>query len=211
MNTQWYFYLIQAGEHGPVKLGITERLPKRLIGHQVSNPDVLKILCKIPCEDREHASIIERNFAGATRDYLTAANNEWRLPSIKDLAVFADPLSAEPQCSRGHLWPEELTLRENREGLPMCPICATENHLKSHTKCKGKYRAQNRIAAAMKREQYPEQAKANSQRGYAKFRDRYQNDPVFREKQQEYQRQWKAKNRDKANAYGRKYYHAAKA
>ena len=141
MNTQWYFYLIQAGEHGPVKFGITQNMATRMVTHQTASPEILRILYQLACADRTHAAIIERNFAGATKVYATLADNEWRLPMVKETSEFADPQSSAAQCSYGHLWPDDSYIRENGSALPICKRCLQQIKKRNLYKERDRYRA----------------------------------------------------------------------
>ena len=115
MNTQWYFYLIQAGEHGPVKFGITQNMATRMVTHQTASPEILRILYQLACADRTHAAIIERNFAGVTKVYATLADNEWRLPLVLETEAANNPEGVPDQCIYGH--------RRSEPGLKLCSKC----------------------------------------------------------------------------------------
>ena len=145
-NPRWYFYLIQAGENGSVKFGITQNMPARMESAQTGNPEILRKLCVVPCNNREQANRLERNFAGATRTYATLADNEWRLPLVLETEAANNPEGVPDQCIYGH--------RRSEPGFKLC------------SKCNAYAKRQNRAAKRMQGSGYATHVRERNRRYY---------------------------------------------
>ena len=206
MDTQWYFYLIQMGEAGPVKYGITKDWVRRMSSHCGSNPEPLNVLAKIACDSKRDARIIERNFAGATFSYATPANNEWRTADVLNTQAVCDPFDITDQCTRGHSMQTDGDVyyyeRRSVDQLPMCRICMSDQGKRNNVKRKkmrkhdplyaDKTRTYGRKAGERFRTNNREVCRAKSRKWNNAYYERMRTDPAFNIERNRIRREKKA-------------------
>lgn len=59
---EMYVYFMRAGEDGPIKIGMTSKLEKRLAEMQTGNHLELNYIACIPCDNRKEAHKLESDF-----------------------------------------------------------------------------------------------------------------------------------------------------
>lgn len=87
MEEEINLYFIQMGEMGPIKVGITSDIKKRLIELQTGNPEQLNVLC---CEklEAEKARSLEKEYHLMLRD--ASLKGEWFKPTPFVLEIIED-------------------------------------------------------------------------------------------------------------------------
>jgi len=73
-------YFIQAGDKGPIKIGVARSVERRLEALQTGNHEELRIITKIMCEGLAHAYATERKFHKMFKKY--RIRGEWFKPKI---------------------------------------------------------------------------------------------------------------------------------
>ena len=73
-----YLYFIQAGENGPIKIGVTDNIEKRLVTLQTGNYEKLKVIFTFETEEPEESRKWERIFHRQFRHQ--RLNGEWFRP-----------------------------------------------------------------------------------------------------------------------------------
>ena len=87
MEEEISLYFIQIGKMGPIKVGITNDIQKRLIGLQTSNPEQLNVLY---CEklEAQEARSLEKEYHIMLRD--ASLKGEWFRPTPFVLEIVED-------------------------------------------------------------------------------------------------------------------------
>lgn len=62
MENKYYVYFVQAGENGPIKIGVAKNVKNRLRGLQTANPVKLKVLKNFEFSSEKRAREIEQRF-----------------------------------------------------------------------------------------------------------------------------------------------------
>ena len=98
-----YVYLIRCGTRGPIKIGVSKNVKKRLEALQCGNYNKLKIIAEIPCADERDAYILGSKLHSKFYDH--RIRGEWfaadiQLSSIRDIELedeefFEDELTKE--------------------------------------------------------------------------------------------------------------------
>lgn len=73
-------YFIQAGDSGPVKIGVAQIVERRLANMQTGAPDKLRILAVEPTGDFDREAVLHEQFRDAH------IHGEWFQPSVDLLA-----------------------------------------------------------------------------------------------------------------------------
>ena len=83
IDRAFYFYAIGVNKTGPIKVGISSHMQRRLIQLQTGNPEKLQIFYTQECSDFSEADAIESAVLGRFRD--KAACGEWLKISVQEL------------------------------------------------------------------------------------------------------------------------------
>lgn len=98
-------YFIQAGDFGPVKVGVAKNPLKRVEELQTGNHCLLRLRATFQCDDSQEARSYEQAIHAAFRDLQTSGGREWRFwhPDLERLivSVHEHPRSAGFSFRRG--------------------------------------------------------------------------------------------------------------
>ena len=85
-----FVYFVRAGFFGPIKIGFTTNIPKRMYQLQTGCPDKIQLLGSIKTNQGTEEALHERFKA-------TRLEGEWFLPNEKILSVINDMLEEEKE------------------------------------------------------------------------------------------------------------------
>jgi hypothetical protein len=85
MNDTHVYLISEAGDEGPIKVGISHGPRKRLLGFQTANPFELRIVHSFPMPSRAIAKEIERSFHETQKEH--RLRGEWFDLSAGDALV----------------------------------------------------------------------------------------------------------------------------
>jgi len=106
-------YFVQAGESGPVKIGVTQNIEDRVVNLQTGNPEKINVMRALTLRSKEDAFNLESKLHNKFKD--VRLNGEWFKYSkylddfIKNISFKdGEPVFSEPYDMTDYVWAGEI-------------------------------------------------------------------------------------------------------